>query len=206
MEYSEEYTCSCKPIGFHTPSCYLAYTHHVTERYRSLKKILSDLKKSKVGNSEVYIPKKLYHYAITLTGHSCYDKILKSINTSRMFGVTHMCYGEEQNSNDATQGWKHLHLLVRSKKFIDAKEIFVKNKKCRVDVKLLRNTLPLMKWHRYIHKETTFGECCVDTTGSEIKILYLDNAQNETTTPKTPTTQQQEVSFDEKSSSPHNDD
>lgn len=134
--------------------------------------MLKDLRKSKLGNSEIFESGKLYHYAITLTGHACYKKIIKSIETSKMFGVTHLCYGEEQNANDEAQGWKHIHLLVRSTKFIDTKEVYVKNKKKRVDVKLLRSSLPLMKWHRYIHKETTFGDCCVDSSGSELKILH----------------------------------
>jgi hypothetical protein len=171
MQHSEEYTCFCQPKGFHTLACDTRYQYHIREKYLSLKKICSDFKKSKVGNSEIFESGKLYHYAITLTGHSCYDKILKSIKKSKMFSVTHMCWGEEQNANDFEQGWKHLHILLRSNKFVDSKEIFVKNKRKRVDVKLLRNSLPLMKWHRYIHKESLHGDCCVDTTGSEIIML-----------------------------------
>lgn len=171
MQNSEEYTCSCRPIGLHTNACLTKYEHIVLERLYSLKKSLQDSKQSRLGSSEVYEAHKTYHYAVTLTGHSCYTNILNSIRNSSMFSITHLCYGEEQNENDVINQLKHLHILIRSIKFIDSKEIYVKNKKKRVDVKLLRNKTSLMKWHRYIHKETTFGTCCVDTSGSEIIIL-----------------------------------
>ena len=182
MQYPE-FVCKCQARGSitepHHPRCDRKYEHYVQEKYEFLKKLVKDLKKSKVGNSEIFESGKLYHYAITLTGHSCYKKIIKSIQSSKMFGVTHLCYGEEQNANDEQQGWVHIHLLVRSTKFIDSKEVFVKNKRQRVDVKLLRSSLALMKWHRYIHKETTFGECCVDTKGAEIKFLVDNICQQE---------------------------
>lgn len=179
MELIQDYECTCRPKPFHTTNCEAKQIAQILQKMESLKKNLSEIRNSKHGNSEIYQSGKLYHYSITLTGHNDYTKILKSIKTSKMFDINSMCWGEEQNENDKAHNLKHIHLLVRSKKYIDSKEIYVKNKKKRVDVKLLRNKINLTKWHRYIHKETTFGDCCVDTTKAEIIIYPNNNAQDQ---------------------------
>lgn len=171
-----EYSCTCRPSGSHVVGCVQRHTAHVRANMQIIRNMLDQIRRSKVGNPEIFESGKRYHYAITLTGHACYKKILNSIYTSKMFGATAMCYGEEQNPNDTQNGWKHLHILLRTKKFVDSKEVYVKNKKLRVDVKLLRTELSLMKWHRYIHKETTFGDCCVDS--SKAKLIILPNNNN----------------------------
>lgn len=102
----------------------------------------------------VYIPNELYWYAITLTNRQNYDKTLNSIYRSKMFKIIDMCVGRELNPSG--DGGCHVHILVKSQKFIDAKEIYVKNKKNRVDVKLLRTILDIRKWHNYIHKENHY--------------------------------------------------
>lgn len=179
MSLIRNYSCSCIPLGEHTTQCYNRQMHEVSQQFKSLKKLYSQIRKRKLGNSEIYVSKQLYHYAITLTGHTDYTKILNSIKNSKMFGITHMCYGVEQNENDKEKGWYHIHALVRSTKYIDAKEVYVKNKKSRCDVKHLKKEVELVKWHRYIHKESKLGECCVDTDG--LKIIFLNTKYARTT-------------------------
>lgn len=180
MSIIRNYNCSCRPLGSHLDSCYDRQFYLITNEFFELKKLRKKLIREKHGSTEIYKPKELYYYAITLTGKLSYDKIIDSIQKSKMFGVTYLCYGMEQNENDKEKGWYHVHLLVKCTKYIDSKEIYVKNKKDRVDVKLLRTEMALIKWHRYIHKETKFGNCPVDTSGHKIIILDKDICNDQT--------------------------
>lgn len=157
----DDYDCNC--CNGHIDDCYSTQYYLILQKVKLLKKKLSKSVRQKFGNSEFYKKNELYFYSITLTGHSDYTKILNSIANSKMFGIEKYCYGKEQNTNDIDNGLYHIHMLTKGTKFIDSKEIYVKNKKLRVDVKLLRNEVSLLKWHRYIHKETNFGDCPVDS-------------------------------------------
>lgn len=145
-------------IRYYQERSALTYDTYDVENYlRAIQKYFRTKLKKNLGGKEEK-GGKLYHYAITLTGHDNYDKIIKSIVTSKMFKVINWCGATEMSSIF------HVHLLLQTQVYIKSKEIYTKNKKKRVDVQTLKTAADVHRWHAYIHKENgeILGKCFLE--------------------------------------------